>query len=338
MILVTGGTGLVGSHLLYDLLLQGHQVKALVRSTANKQNILSVFRFYTNTPEHLYNKIQWVEGDVTDIYSLSEAFDQVDYVYHTAACVSFNPKDKRKIYETNQYGTANIVNLCLEKSVKKLCFVSSIASLGITDDGSPIHENVLWKPTKNSSDYSVSKFKSEMEVWRGIAEGLTAVIVNPSVILGPGNWNSGSSSFFPTIARGFKYYTNGTNGYVDVRDVSKSMITLMESEISGERFLITSSNLSYKELFTNIAEALGVTPPQIYAHPKLSSLACKLETIRAKLFFSQPKITKNTVRSSHKKLLYSNQKILTATGIEFRSIESSIKEIAAIYRKDFNGK
>jgi nucleoside-diphosphate-sugar epimerase len=332
MILVTGGTGLLGSHLLYYLLLQGHQVKVLVRPTANKQNILSTFGFYTNSPEHLYNKLEWVEGDVTDIYSLSEAFDQVEYVYHTAACVSFNPADKKKIYETNVHGTANVVNLCLEKSVRKLCFVSSIASLGITEDGSPVHENVLWKPTKHASDYSVSKFKSEMEVWRGIAEGLDAVIVNPSIILGPGNWDSGSSSFFSIINQGFKYYTNGTNGYVDVRDVAKSMITLMESDISGERFLVTAENLSYKELFTKIAEALHVAPPRIYACPFLSNIACSLESLRARLLFSQPKITKNSVRSSHKKLSYSNLKIHTAIGIEFRPIENSIREIAAFYK------
>lgn len=336
MIFVTGGSGLLGSHLLFDLLSQGHPVKVLVRSAGSKQNILSTFGYYTTDPESLYRKIDWVEGDVTDIYSLSEAFDNVDYIYHTAACVSFNPKDKKKIYQTNVEGTANVVNLCLEKGIRKLCFVSSIASLGSTEDGSPVNENVLWKPTKNASDYSVSKFKSEMEVWRGITEGLNAVIVNPSVILGPGNWGFGSSSFFPVVAKGFKYYTYGSNGFVDVRDVSKAIIKLMESEISGERFLISAENIGFKELFTQIANALNVAPPTIFANPLLSSLAWRIEAIKAKLLFSQPKITRNTIISSHKKSLFTSLKISEAIGIEFRSIENSIKEIAEFYKKDSN--
>lgn len=334
MILVTGGTGLLGSHLLFDLLSQGHQVKVLIRSSANKQNIVNTFGFYTSDPESLFRKIEWVEGDVTDIYSLSEAFNNVEYVYHSAAYISFHPKDKKKIYQTNVQGTANVVNLCLEKGIRKLCFVSSIASLGTTSDGSPVDENVLWKPTKNSSDYSISKFKSEMEVWRGITEGLNAVIVNPSVILGPGNWKSGSSSFFMAVANGFKYYTNGINGYVDVRDVSKVMIKLMESDISGERFLVSAENIGYKELFTKMATALNVSPPTIFANPFLSALAWRIEAIRAKLFFTQPKITKNTILSSHKKLLYTNLKISTAIGIKFRPIENSIIEISNSFRKD----
>ncbi len=336
MILVTGGTGLLGSHLLFDLLSAGNKVKVLIRSSSNKLNILSTFAYYTANPETLFNKIEWVDGDITDIYSLSEAFEHAEYIYHTAACVSFNANQKRIIYQTNVQGTANVVNLCLEKGIKKLCFVSSIAALGNTDDGSPIDENVFLKTTKNKSHYSVSKHKAEMEVWRGIAEGLNAVIVNPSIILGPGNWKTGSSSFFTTVAKGFKFYTNGTSGYVDVRDVSKAMISLMESDISAERFLVSAENLTYKDFFTEIAINLNVTPPTIYANPLLSSLAWRLEAIRAKLCFSQPKIARNTVISVHKKLAFSNLKIIKTLGIQFRPIANSISEIALQYKKDNN--
>jgi len=175
-----------------------------------------------------------------------------------------------------------------------------------------------------------------MEVWRGITEGLNAVIVNPSVILGPGNWKSGSGAFFSIVSGGLKYYAHGTNGYVDVRDVSKAMITLMESKISGERFLISAENMSYLDFFTTIALALHMKPPSVLAGPFLSSVAWRVEAIKAKIFFSQPRMTKNIVLSSQKKLCFCNSKIKKEIGMVFRSIESSISEIAVLFKEDNN--
>ena len=332
MILVTGSTGLVGSHLIYDLLLKGYKVKALVRKSSNKNKILHTFKLYTPDAEALFSQITWCEGDVTDIISLDYALTDVDKVYHTAALVSFNPKDKKKIYSINVEGTANVVNLCMERNISKLCFVSSIASLGITEDGSPISEDTAWKPSKNMSAYSISKFKSEMEVWRGITEGLNAVIVNPSVILGPGSWETGSASVFSLIDKGLAYFTLGTTGFVDVKDVAKTMILLMDSEISSERFILSSENMTYKAFFEMIANYLEVRPPHKELTPLMAGLAWRLEAIRSRLSFSNPKITKNTIDIGFKKLNYSSEKAKNLLNIDFLPIEPVLNELSSIYK------
>ncbi|MDP4207592.1 MAG: NAD-dependent epimerase/dehydratase family protein [Bacteroidota bacterium] len=333
MILVTGATGLVGSHLIYDLLIGGFQVKALVRETSRRDLILQTFRYYSSNAEELFGRIVWAEGDVTDVLSLREAFRDVDKVYHTAAFVSFDPKDKQKVFTVNTEGTANVVNLCLENSGLKLCFVSSIAALGETEDGAPVDEKVQWKPTKEASVYSISKFKSEMEVWRGVSEGLNAVIVNPSVILGPGDWEKGSGAFFQKAANGFPFYTLGTTGFVDVRDVSKAMIQLMESDISGERFVLSSDNVSYKDIFSTIAWALDAKAPYIYASSWLSGLAWRLSALKSFLFRTPAQITSSTVRSAHKKSHYSSDKVKGVLKFEFIPIEQTIQDIAQYYRR-----
>jgi dihydroflavonol-4-reductase len=322
MVLVTGGTGLVGSHLLYDLLCRGYEVKVLVRATANKDNILTTFRYYSTQAEELFDKIHWVVGDILDLQSLEEVFSGIDYVYHTAAFVSFKSSDKQRILETNIEGTANIVNLCLGKGIKKLCFVSSIASLGTSENGDPVTEGDVWKPTKKETAYSFSKYKSEMEVWRGITEGLNAVIVNPSVILGPGDGKSGSNAVVDMIAKGFPYYTSGVTGFVDVRDVSRAMILLMESEISGERFILSAENIAYRKLFTTMAEALQVTPPH--------KLVSKWIAFLVPLFST--KISKEAITISFKKLYYSSEKIHKALNFNFQPFNKTVTDLALHYK------
>jgi len=333
MVLVTGGTGLVGSHLIFDLLKKGYKVKALVRNSSNRTQILQTFAFYCSEPKVLFDKIIWVEGDITDILSLEDAFIDIEQVYHAAAFVSFNHSDRAKIYKNNVDGTSNIVNLCLEKKINKLCFVSSIAAIGVTDDGTPIKEDILWKPAKNQSSYSKSKYKAEMEVWRGITEGLNAVIVNPSVILGPGHKKNGNHSIFKLIANGLPFYTLGITGFVDVRDVTKAMIELMESNISSERFILSTENITYKSFFEMVANVLRVKPPHRYFSPWISSIAWRLEYIRALLFQVPPKLTKNTVDISYKKLIYSSEKVKKTINIDFRPIEKTLTELGQFYAK-----
>ena len=327
MVLVTGGTGLVGSHLIYDLLCKGYSVKALIRENSNKDAVLKTFSYYTVNAEELFAQITWVKGDVLDIPSLEEALIGVDKVYHTAGFVSFRRGDKRQVLETNIDGTANVVNLCLDKGIEKLCFVSSIASLGACSNGIPVTEEQMWKPTKNEASYSLSKFKSEMEVWRGITEGLNAIIVNPSVILGPGNWEKGSALLFSKVAKGFAFYTNGVTGVVDVRDVTKAMVSLMESNITGERFIVSAENISYRDLFTKIAESLCVKPPYIYVSHFLTSVAA---------FFSFT-ISRKAMDIAHKKSYYSAEKLQKALNFKYLPLSQTISDIAAIYLKDEKG-
>jgi dihydroflavonol-4-reductase len=333
MILVTGGTGLIGSHLLYELVRQNKKVKALKRSTSKIENVYKIFSYYSENPEKLFSEIEWVEGDVMDKMSLQDVFPGISKVYHCAAMVSFNPGERKKMLEVNIEGTANIVNACLKSGIEKLCFVSSTAALGVMSGSEFVNETALWKPAMSYSLYSVSKFRSEMEVWRGIEEGLNAVIVNPSIMLGPGDLNRSSGRIFKAIWNGLKFYTLGVTGFVDVRDVVKSMIKLMESDISGERYIISSENLSYKEIFEMIAKAFNRKPPNIHAVPFLTGLAWRLDWLRSKILNTQPLINRETVRYGHKKTFFSNQKIRNAIGIEFRPVVDTIQETAEFFLK-----
>lgn len=322
----------MGSHLLLELTEKHKHVRAIYRPSSNLQNVKDVFSLYLNNPDERYERIDWVLGDITDMDSLLEVFDNIEYVYHTAADVSFKPGDRLRLLDNNVGGTANVVNACLEKKVKKLCFVSSTAALGDSPSGEDITEEIIWAYSKKRSLYSVSKFNSEMEVWRGIAEGLNAVIVNPSIIIGAGDWNRSSSYLFKAVWKGMRFYTKGVTGYVDVRDVVRSMTILMEGDFHGQRYILTSENLSYREVLSMIAISLGKKPPGIYANPFIISLGWRIDWLLSKIFFKKRTITKETAISSHRRALFSNQKIVGATGMKFRPVQESIEETAGFFR------
>jgi nucleoside-diphosphate-sugar epimerase len=330
---IIGGTGLVGSHLLLELLNRREKVKVLKRSVSNTNQVLETFRFYTSNAEKLFHDIEWVEGDILDFQAIELALENVSHVYHCAAMVSFSPKNKYHMLRTNVEGTANIVNACKRKPHIKLCFVSSIAAIGSAENNELIAETHMWKPGEQRSVYSISKFKSEMEVWRGIEEGLNAVIVNPSVIIGPGNWKKSSSAFFPLISNGMKYYTNGITGFVDVRDVVKIMVQLMKSEISGERFIVSSENRSFRELFATIAKYLNVKPPKYEATRSILLIGSFLDKIRSWITFSPRKISSDTISAAICKDCYSNKKVSDKLNYSFIPFETMIQECAAKYAK-----
>ncbi|OFX88074.1 MAG: hypothetical protein A2W99_11005 [Bacteroidetes bacterium GWF2_33_16] len=324
-ILVTGGTGLVGSHLLYELVSKGSFVRALIRDKASIEKVRKVFSYYSNNENNLIDTIEWIKGDILDIVSLEEAFENISIVYHCAAVVSFNNKNKSALLKTNIEGTENIVNLCIEKQIEKLCYVSSVAAIGSTDNGDLVSEKEMWIPADNHSLYSISKFKSEMEVWRGVQEGLNAVIVNPSIILGPGFWETGSGEIFKKASKGMLFYTLGKTGFVDVRDVTSAMIQLTESNISGERFILNSENHSYKDLFTEITEAYGVKSPRFNAGKKLMNLAYYIDSLLSAVGIKKQEITKSIVKSSLNSTNYTNNKIKETLGFEFITIKESIR-------------
>ncbi len=334
MILVTGGTGLVGSHLLYELVKQNKIVRALIRNKNKIELVKKVFSYYTNKPEELFRNIEWIEGDMLDLVSLNKAFSNVKQVYHCAAIVSIGGKNKKELIDANVVGTENVVNMCLTHQVEKLCHVSSIASLGNSLNGELIDENTAWTASKNHSAYSISKFKSEMEIWRGIQEGLNAVIVNPSVIIGPGFWYSGSGSLFAKVAKGMKYYTSGSTGFVDVRDVSDSMIKLMNSDIRSERFIVNSENLNYKELFDRISNIIEVKSPTKEATKKLLKIAFIFDSIASMLRIKKKEITTSVVRASLSKSKYSNNKIKEAIKKTFISVSDSVADTADKFKKE----
>jgi nucleoside-diphosphate-sugar epimerase len=333
-ILVTGSTGMLGSHLIYSLLEKGYKISATKRKTSNINDTIKIIGFYTDKYIDLKENINWIEADLTDYNDVEDAISGNDIVFNLAANVSFNPKEKAKIIAENTIITANIVNACLKENVKKLCHVSSIASIGESNNGELISEKNDKTNFKNSSGYSISKFESEMEVWRGISEGLNAVIINPSIILGPGNWKKGSPMIFDTVNSNLKYYTTGINGFVDVRDVVEILIELAKSDISEERYILNSENLSYKNIFDLVAENLNKPKPKIEAGKFLLETARILEELKYKIFNHKPKITKDTIKSAISNSSYSNEKIKNALNYEFIPIKKSISDFGKIFLRD----
>ena len=246
MILVTGGTGLVGSHLLYHLCLQNVAIRAIYRTKSSLENVKKVFRYYTED-ENLFSKIEWYQADITDVPKMIPAFSDVKHVYHCAAFISFNPKDYRKMRKVNIHGTAIIVNLCIAAKIEKLCFVSSIAAVGDSLKGKIVTEENEWNKELDNSGYSITKFGAEMEVWRASQEGVDVVVVNPGVILGSGFWEKGSSKLFTQVSKGLKYFTEGITGFVGVKDVANSMILLMNSNVKNERFILVAENWFFNQ-------------------------------------------------------------------------------------------
>ncbi len=327
-IFVTGGTGLVGSHLMYELLRKGRRVKALKRPTSDIAQTLRTFAFYTADAEAMFRRIEWVDVDLFDFEELVEAMNGCDAAYHAAAVVSFCDSDKTRMMKTNVEGTANVVNACMEKQIP-LCFVSSIAALGRSESDNPIAETDLWQTSEGRSAYACSKHKAEMEVWRGIAEGLRAAIVNPSVILGPGNWTKGSAKFFTQVHKGMRFHTPGTTGFVDVRDVVRCMMLLMEQEHFDERYILSAGDLSYRALFDMIADGLSVKRPSSEARPWMLKAACLFSAGASLLTGKSPLMTKETADSAIRQLHYSNAKIIKTLEYEFIPLKKTIEECCA---------
>lgn len=338
MILVTGGTGLVGAHLLYELTSSGHRVKALRRPQSNTEWVRKIFSYYSPEADGLFSQIEWVEGDILDYLSLEEALKGITSIFHCAAIVSFHGDDHDIMLNNNVKGTGNLIDAAIHNGVKRFCHVSSIAALGKTQDGSKITEETYWTPSKRKSGYSLSKFFSEMEVWRGIEEGLDAVIVNPSIIMGPGNWEIGSPKLFQSIWKGLNYYTKGISGFVDVRDVVSAMILLMDEtrfeQVKNQRFILNAGNLSYQDFFNKIADGLNKPRPRSFASDIKLHIAWRMA--KAGSFFTgkPPVITREAVSGTNQKNQYSGEKITRTIGFEYRSLDSSIGDIAEIFLKD----
>ncbi len=336
MILVTGGTGLVGSHLLYQLTQKHEQIVATKRVNSDLNRVKKVFSYYTSEVEQLFNKIIWIEADVTDVLALAKAFENITHVYHTAAFISFRPKDYRKMRAINIAGTSNVVNCCIDFNIKKLCYVGSIASIDELPNKKLIDETNEWNTEITSSGYAITKYGSEMEVWRASQEGIPIVIVNPGVILGPGFWNDGSGSLFKKVFKKLKFYTEGVTGFVSVHDVVNPMISLMESEIQNERYILISENWSYKKLFNSMAKALRVAAPKRNASKLSVEILWRLESFRTAIFGGSPLITKPAAKSIFKKCYYNNSKIKNAIGFEFEPVEKSITESANLFLEEFS--
>lgn len=321
-VLVTGATGFVGAYLLRLLLKNNYSVRALRRPDSPMDLV-----------QGLDGEVEWVEADVTDITALQTAFEGVTQVCHCAAMVSFHPKDIRRMRQVNVDGTANMVNLSLDFGVQKFIHVSSIAAFGRLKERPNLDENSKWAQSKGNSQYAISKYLSEQEVWRGHAEGLPVAIVNPSVILGSGFWGSGTGRMFQQVHGGLKFWTVGHTGVVDVRDVVQFMLLLLESDISGERYILNAQNISFRELFFKVADALEAKRPFIKVTPMLAELAWRVEWLKEKLLGVEPVVTRESARASVSSFYYNNAKSLSLPGFSYRSLETTIRETAAQFKE-----
>ena len=335
MVFITGGTGLLGTHVLLELLSRGESVRALRRSSSDLDQVKAVFNYYlSDNAQITFDKIEWIEGDILDINSLEEGIEGCDRVYHCAAKVSFAKRDFQKMWKINKEGTENVVNVCLAKGVDHLCYISSTAAIGYNASKEYQNEQNKWKNDPHKTNYSVTKYSAEMEVWRGIEEGLNAVILNPSVILGPGNWNESSIAIFKVVKKGLKFYTPGMNAFVDARDVATIAAELTERNISGERYLVISENIHFKSLFEMIASAFKVKPPSILVRPWMASIAWKLEGLMRFFFGKKQNITRETARSSMTVTKFSNEKIIQELNFQFIPVQNAVENAVKFFDKE----
>ncbi len=322
VILLTGGTGFLGSYIIKELVEKNYSVRAIRRNNKIPQWI----------PRHLLDKVEWVEGDILDVVSLEEAMEGVDTVIHSAAVVSLHSGDKKRMLQVNVDGTANVVNIALEKNVRRLVHISSVAALGRKADGGSVNEEKKWEESKVNTDYAISKYKAELHVWRGMGEGLSGVILNPSTILGYGDWHSSSCAIFKQVYDGFKWYTTGLNGFTDVQDVAKAAVWLMQSVITEQRYIVNNDNWPFKKLQECIADNFNKPRPSKAATPFLLGIAWRMEKLKSIFTGKKPLLTKQSARVAQSQTRFENDKILKAVpGFSFTPLEETIRKACEKY-------
>ena len=331
MILVTGGTGLVGSHLLVRLAQENEPIRAIYRTLESIEKTKKVFSYYTNIAKDLFANIEWVQADITDVPSMIPAFKDVKKVYHCAAVISFDPADYRTMRKVNIHGTAIIANLAIDAKVEKLCFVSSIATIGDDPKREFANEENDWGGNEKNNGYAITKYGAETEVWRASQEGVDVVIVNPGVILGSGFWTSGSGKMFSEIDKGFSYYSEGVTGFVGVKDVVRCMVQLMQSNCKNQRFILVSENKSFKEVLFSIAEALGKKKPKRCVQPWQASLLWRWEWLVSKITSRKIRMSKYTAKTLFRKTYYSSEKCKIQLEVTFKSVQEVVKQVSKEY-------
>lgn len=322
MVLVTGGTGFIGSYIIKNLVEKGHSVRAIRRSPK--------LPFYI--PKEILNKVDWVDGDILDIVSLNDSMKGINAVIHSAAIVSFSKKNRQQMYQVNVEGTANVVNASIDNNIKRILHVSSIAALGRIVKPALVKEEKKWEENKNNTHYAISKHHAEMHVWRGFAEGLEGVIINPGTVLGFGDWHQSSCAVFKNVYKEFPWYTTGINGFVSVDDVAETAVQLLFSEITQKRFIINSENWSFQQLFNTIADNFHKKRPHKEATKTIGEIAWRLEWLKEIFTGKKALLTRETAKIAHSKTSFDNSAVLKILpGFQFTSLEIVIKNSCEKY-------
>ena len=323
-VLITGGTGFIGAYIIKNLVEKGLTVRAIRRN--------SPLPFFI--PSKILDAVEWVPGDVLDVVSLDDAMKGMDAVIHAAAIVSFRQADRKRMYQANVNGTTNVVNAAVEKGISRFLHISSVAAIGRTTRPELVTEEKSWAENKVNTHYARSKHQAEMEVWRGFAEGLEGVIVNPSTVLGFGNWHQSSCAIFRNAYKEFAWYTNGINGFVGVEDLAEAVVRLLQTSITQRRFIASAENWSFKKLFECLAAGFDKKPPTRMATPLLGNVVWRLEAVRSLLTGSKPLLTRETARISHSKTSFDNAALLQALpGFRFKPLEEVIKNACDQYKE-----
>lgn len=322
MVFITGGTGFLGAYIIRNLVEKGIAVRAIRRSAKTP--------FFIPAP--IFEKVEWVTGDVLDVVTLHQAMQDADAVIHAAAIVSYHASDRAQMYQTNVDGTANVVNAAIENNIKRFLHISSIAALGRTGKTANVSEDRKWEENKANTHYGITKHLAEVEAWRGFAEGLQGVILNPSLILGFGNWNQSSCAVFKSIYNGFPWYSTGVNGFVGVEDVAEASVQFLQSSIHQERFIVSAENRSFQDVFTAIALNLGKEKPHLKATPFLGEIAWRAAALKAFFTGEKPLLSKESAQNAHAKTYFDNNALLQALPqFSFTPLEQVIKESCIKY-------
>ena len=335
MILVTGGTGLVGAHLLYKLTQDGKRIRAIHRASSDLENVKKIFSYYSEDPLKYFKLIDWVVADITDVPSLEAAFNNITLVYHCAAFISFDDSQYKLHRKINIEGTANVVNLCIANKVKKLCYTSSVAAIGKTEDGSLINEETSWNPEAKNNMYGITKYGAEMEVWRASQENVEVVIINPGVILGPGYWHTGSGQLIKLVAKGMKFYTKGSVSFVDVRDVVNILIRLSSEGFYNERYIVVSENRTYNTFFNSMAKSVAVAPPKYEAKPWVLQLFWRLDWVAHNVFGKKRSFFKANATTAVQHLNYDHAKIVESLDYKFIPLDQTISFVGNKFNEEY---
>jgi dihydroflavonol-4-reductase len=327
MILVTGGTGFLGAYLLAELTAQDKPIRAMKRAMSSTKYTERIFALkFGADAQARFARISWVEGDIMDVYSVEEAMAGVDEVYHCATEVSMRDDRPETIILTAEKGSANMVNIALEKGVKKFCHVSSVAALGEDDKGKDITEESFEEFSYTNSPYAIGKHLAEAQVWRAHAEGLNVAVVCPTLIMGPWPGRKGTMSFFHFLKRTNRFYTSGSMGVVDVHDVVNIMMRLMNENKMNERYLVNGQNMSFKDLFAGVTKSMGIKPPST----RISKTGLKVFRVINNLAGGD-KITSTMVEHSSGTYNYSNKKVIKDLDYKFIPIEKSLEEMGIFF-------
>lgn len=333
-VLITGVSGIVGSHLTLDLLQKGYSIRLLIRNKSKAEALLQeLIEFYGLNISLAVANIEWFETDINDIPSLEIALKDISAVFHAAAVVSVYQSDTVLMNKVNIEGTANLVNISRDFGVEWFGFVSSVSTLGPNPEGL-VDEDYFWKPGKNHSIYSTTKYLSEQEVWRGQEEGLNVLVVNPGVIIGPSDSSRSSARIFYQIQKGLPAFIDGSSGYVDARDVSAAMVHLWEKNVVGKRVILSAENLSTESYLKKVSSHFGVQAPKRKVSGWILNLAYRLDVLKSLLLGKRPLLSKDLIKMASSKNKYDNKRSIEL-GIKYRTVDQSLKEIVPYYLKRF---